>query len=170
MICSNDMHFSVCGPKIVAAINAAATPQAALVVADEWAARYKQLYAANVTTEWPLSDQDYLERLLDQLFGSTIGEYVAVEGLMFSMALAKYLPRLAALVGFMQGAQALFFYTLVAPTPISNDFVIAKDLNDQIHQALMSKINGLMNIDWRDKYSVRVQQVIDGMREPGPIP
>lgn len=170
MICSNDMHFSVCGPKVLAAINAAATPQAALTVADEWAARYKQLYAANATTGWTLSDQDYLEQLLDQLFGSTIGEYVAVENLMFSMALAKYLPRLSALIGFMQGPPALLFYTLVAPSPISNDFVIAKDLNDQIHQALISKIDGLMNIGWRDKYSVSVQQVRGGMDGSGPMP
>lgn len=170
MICSDDMHFSVCGPKILTAINAASTPQAALAVADEWATRYKQLYAANATTGWPLSDQDYLEQLLEQLFNSTIGEYVAVEDLMFSMALAKYLPRLAALFGFMQGAPALLFYTIVAPSPISNDFVIAKDLNDQIHQSLILKLNGLLNIGWRDKYSISVQQVRDGMDGSGPLP
>ena len=170
MICTSDMHFSVCGPKILTAINAASTPQDALIIANEWADRYKQLYAANARSEWPLSDQEYLEQLLDQVFSSTIGEYLVVEDLIFSMALAKYFPRLAALVASLTGTTAIFFYALLAPSPIHNDFAIAKDLNDQIHQALFKKIDSFLKIDWRDKYTNTVQQVYDGMKMPRPSP
>jgi hypothetical protein len=158
MICDTAEGWSSCSEKIKKAIQAAATPQEAFAAAQEWADRYEKLYATHPGAGWTASDQQRLEAAGERLFDEAIGKYLDPAGIALDMALERYLPRLAALIGILNSGWVLGFYMLLAPSPIANDFTAAKPVNDEINKLLFDKLDAFMPLNWRDNYSSMMER------------
>ena len=129
-----------CATKIENAIKATKDLNVALAAASEWADRYDALYKANAQTSWPWSDQEMLRKTLEKFYDDAVGKYLDPASLAFELALAKYLPRLAAVLEFAGSANVIAFVVLLAPTPIANDFTEAGVNNKTINELLKSKM------------------------------
>jgi len=167
MICDAADGWAACSAKVKAAIVKANTPQEALAAAQVWAERYERLYAAQPAGSWTASDQQRLQDAAERLFDEAIGKYLDPAGLALEMALERYLPSLAALLGIVNGAWVAGFYMLLAPSPIANDFTAAKPVNDEINQLLFDKIDRLMPLNWRADYASMMQRAYEEAKGGG---
>ncbi len=139
-VCAPADRWFQCSEKVKKAIEATSDVKVALAAASEWADRYEALYKANAQTSWPWSDQEMLRSVIEKLYDEALGKYLDPSALAFSLALAKYLPRLAAAVEFAGGAAVSGFLVLIAPSPIANDFTQAGPDNKRINDLLKSKL------------------------------
>ncbi len=139
-VCVPTDRWFQCSAKVEQTIQATSDVKVALAAASEWADRYEALYRANAQTSWPWSDQEMLRRVIEKLYDEALGKYLDPASLAFGLALAKYLPRLAAAVEFAGGAAVSGFVVLIAPSPIANDFTQAGPDNTRINDLLKSKL------------------------------
>jgi hypothetical protein len=163
--CSPTESWTVCALKTKKAVMAAATPQMAFEAAADWTVRYRNLYNANVNPQWPASDQDMMEVLMESFFDDTVGKWLDPAAIAFSMALKKYLPRLAAAVGMLTSPIAIGFYVVLAPSPIANEFTEARLANEEIHRILRTKLDAALPAPWQtgyDEMMSRAYQKIKG--------
>lgn len=139
-VCAASDKWFQCAEKVRKAIEATKDLKIALAAASEWSDRYDALYKANAQSAWPWSDQEMLRMTIEKLYDEGLGKYFDTASLAFGMALAKYLPRLAATLEFAGGAAVTGFVVLIAPSPIANDFTAAGPDNKRINALLMSKM------------------------------
>lgn len=139
MYCQPTDHWSACSKRVKDAIRNTSDPAIALSAASEWAERYRRLYEANPQPTWPATDQQRLEAVLEKLWDESLGQYLDPITLAWDMALARYAMTLSAALEWMGGPAALFFYALLAPSPVANDFTAAKPDNEEINRLLFSK-------------------------------
>jgi hypothetical protein len=150
MICTVDMHWSNCAQLVKNEIQKAKTPQAAMLAANEWAERYRRIYDANQASTWPSSDMDLIERFFKLLYDDTVGEYVKPVDVAVAIALKRLLPQMAIMLEF--AGKITFWWTLLAPSPIANDFTEAKFVNEEIQNILRNKLNPYLNPGWEEEY------------------
>ena len=99
-VCTPAHNWFQCAENVKKTIEATNNTNVAFAAAAEWADRYDALYMANAQQTWPSSDQEMFQKTMEKLYDEALGKYVDPAGLAFSLALAKYLPRLAAYVEF----------------------------------------------------------------------
>lgn len=139
-VCVASDKWFECAKKVKAAIQATNDAKAALSAANEWADRYDGLYRANAREAWTWDDQKLLEAATEKLYEEALGKFLDPASIALGLALAKYLPRLAAAIEFMGAAPATAFLGLLAPIPIANDFTAAGSDNKMIQKLLLSKL------------------------------
>jgi hypothetical protein len=151
-VCAPSDRWFQCSEKVKQTIQATSDVEVALAAASEWADRYEALYKANAQSSWPWSDQEMLRKAIEKLYDEALGKYLDPAALAFAMALAKYLPRLAAVVEFAGGAAMSGFVVLIAPSPIANDFTQAGPDNKRINDLLKSKLPPTTVLTIQQKY------------------
>jgi hypothetical protein len=151
-VCTAPETWFQCADKVKKAIKATNDLRVAFAAGTEWADRYDALYRANERTTWPWSDQEMLGKTMEKLYDEALGKYLDPASLAFGLALAKYLPRLAAVVEFAGGAAVSGFVVLLAPSPIANDFTAAGADNKEINALLMSKMPMTTRMTIRERY------------------
>lgn len=139
-VCAATDKWFECGQKVKTAMKATNDPKVALAAASEWAVRYDALYKANARDKWTWDDQVMLQQLTEKLYDEALGKYLDPASLAFGLALAKYLPKLAAALEFAGGAAVTGFIVLLAPSPVANDFTEANPDNKEINSLVMSKM------------------------------
>jgi hypothetical protein len=139
-VCAVADKWFECGQKVKTAINGTSDLTVALAAASEWAARYDALYKAHARGTWTWDDQIMLQHLTEKLYDEALGKYLDPASLAAGLALAKYLPKLAAAVEFAGGAAVTTFIVLLAPSPVANDFTEAGPENKKINELVMSKM------------------------------
>lgn len=139
-VCAPSDKWFECSKKVQTAIKATNDLNVALAAASEWAARYDALYRANAQKSWPWSDQEMLQMAIEKLYDEALGKYLDPASIAFGLALAKYLPRLAATLEFAGSASFSGFLMLLAPSPIANEFTEAGPDNKKINALLTSKM------------------------------
>lgn len=170
MICDPTEHWSSCSLKVKKAISEATTITAAFEATQVWAERYDALYKNNPSDQWMPDDQDRMRQIGETLFDEAIGKYLDPAALAFSLALARYLPTLSGIFGFLTSPWANAFYILLVPSPIANEFQEAKPINDDIAQLLRAKFEQLMPFNWRDNYSTLMMEPAFNQVKGGVIP
>ena len=139
-VCAAADKWFECSQKVKTAIKATNDPKVALAAASEWAVRYDALYKANARDKWTWDDQVMLQQLTEKLYDEALGKYLDPASLAFGLALAKYLPKLAAALEFAGSAAVTGFIVLLAPSPVANDFTEAGLDNKEINALAMSKM------------------------------
>jgi len=94
--------------------------------------------------------QDLLQDGLEAAYEQTIGQYTDPANIALTLALKKYLPRMAAMLGLLESIN--FWWLLLAPSPIANDFTQARPENDEIQRRLQLKLMAHMSINWKTQY------------------
>jgi hypothetical protein len=158
MICSESEHWSSCAQKVKQAIANAGSAEDALAAGNEWARQYRRLYDQSARTEWTASDQQRLEDGMSRLFDETVGEYLDPAALALSLALSRYFPTLAAVIGLASKPVVQAFYVLLAPSPIANDFTEATPANEEINLLIGKRLDLLLGPGWRGGYTRMFQQ------------
>ncbi|WP_298623228.1 hypothetical protein [uncultured Zoogloea sp.] len=115
-------------------------PAVAIAAASEWANLYRALYLANAQATWTASDQDRMEDALEKLWDESVGKYLDPADIALDAALERFAPTLAAMVGWLSAPATVFFYALLAPSPVANDFTEAKLANNEISELVLSKL------------------------------
>ena len=167
MICSVDMHWSNCAQLVKDEIQKANTPQAAILAANQWAERYRRIYDANQTATWPSSDMDLIENFFENAYDDTVGKYVNPVDVAIEIALKKFLPTMAAMLEYAGNIN--FWWSLLAPSPLANDFTQAKFVNEEIQKILKNKLNPYLSPGWDDEYR-RAWESAFGKVRPGGLP
>lgn len=140
MYCQPSHPWYECAKRVKDAINNTNDPVVALAAAAEWNEKYRQLYVANAQASWTPTDQDNLDKALDTLWDESIGKYLDPANVALDMALERFAPGLAAVVGWLSAPAVVFFYALLAPSPVANDFTAAKPDNDEITRLVLAKL------------------------------
>ena len=156
-VCPAIVHWTVCAEQVKTAIGNAQSAQEAVVAADRWADRYKQLYEMNPTGEWLPSDIDLFEKKLEDLLDDTVGQWLDPADLALGMALSRYLPKVATVLEFASGAIASAIFVLLAPSPVANEFQAAKPVNDEIANLLRAKLEGRLGPTWQWSYDAAIR-------------
>ena len=151
-VCALADRWFQCADKVKKAIQATTDVKVALAAAAEWADRYEALYRANAQTSWSWTDQQMLQKAMEKLYDEGLGKYLDPAALAFSLALAKYLPRLAATLEFAGSAVVSGFVVLLAPSPIANDFTAAGPDNKKINELVVSKLPQTTYLTIRHRY------------------
>jgi len=151
-VCNATDFWADCALKVKKAIKSTNDPAVALEAAAEWAERYTELYAANSRDTWTPTDQEMLEEAMKKLWDEAVGKYLDPAGLALSLGLLKYFPKLAATLELAGSAPVAFFVTLLAPSPIANDFTAALADNKEINELLMQKLPALTSLTIKDRY------------------
>ncbi|RYG94728.1 MAG: hypothetical protein EON58_15625 [Alphaproteobacteria bacterium] len=139
-VCAAADPWFACARKVKTAIKSTSDFKVALAAASEWAVRYDVLYKAHARDTWTWDDQVMLQQLIEKLYDEALGKYLDPASLAFGLALAKYLPKLAAALEFAGGAAVTGFIVLLAPSPVANDFTEAGTDNKEINALIMSKM------------------------------
>jgi hypothetical protein len=141
-----------CGQKVKTAIKGTSDFSVVLAAASEWAVRYDALYKAHARDAWTWDDQVMLQQLTEKLYDEALGKYLDPASLAFGLALAKYLPKLAAALEFAGGAAVSGFIVLLAPSPVANEFTEAGPDNTAINALVMSKMPPITLVTVRERY------------------
>lgn len=139
-VCAAADPWFACAKKVKIAIKSTNDLKVALAAASEWAVRYDILYKAHARDTWTWDDQVMLQQVAEKLYDEALGKYLDPASLAFGLALAKYLPKLAAALEFAGSAAVTGFIVLLAPSPVANDFTEAGSDNKEINALLMSKM------------------------------
>lgn len=102
MGCDN-LSWQDCALATKQAIDASATPTDAMQAYGDWTAAYRRVYDANEGVQQSPSDTDRLEDFVRD----KLGKYTDPADLALDLALARYLPTLAAILSFPEGAIAI---------------------------------------------------------------
>lgn len=164
----NDAWFK-CADKVKKAIKSTNDPKVALSAGTEWAARYDQLYKANARDTWTITDQQMLEQAMSKMWDEAVGKYLDAPTLAFGLALAKYFPKLAATLEMAGGPYVTFFITLLAPSPIANDFTAAGADNAEINKLVMSKLPPLGAMTIQQRYPELFRQAYEEVKGKKPV-
>jgi hypothetical protein len=170
MYCQPSDPWFACAKRVKDAIRNTNDPAVALAAAGEWGERYQALYKANPQSNWPLDDQALLEAALEKLWEEGVGQYLDPVSLAFAMALARYAKSLSAVVEWLGGAAAVFFYALLAPSPIANDFTAAKSDNEEIARLLFSKLPQPTQGTIQIHYPAYVRRAYEECKAGGTLP
>ena len=139
-VCAAADPWFACAKNVKAAIKSTNDLKVALAAASEWAVRYDALYKAHARATWTWDDQVMLQQVAEKLYDEALGKYLDPASLAFGLALAKYLPKLAAALEFAGSAAVTGFIVLLAPSPVANDFTEAVSDNKEINALIMSKM------------------------------
>jgi hypothetical protein len=169
-LCPANAFWADCAKNVKAAIKATNDPKEALQLAAMWAERYELLYKANAQTTWPLSDEERLTSGMEGLWDETIGKNLDPTGLALDAALKRYIPRLAAVVELASGPYVAFFWNLIAPSPIANDFTAAKPDNAEINRLVMSKLPSPTAFTIRQLYPELFRKSYEATKGSGTLP
>lgn len=164
----NDAWFR-CADKVKKAIKGTNDPKVALFAGTEWAERYDQLYKASARDTWTITDQEMLEQAMSKMWDETVGKYLDAPTLAFGLALARYFPKLAATLEMAGGAYVTFFITLLAPSPIANDFTAAGTDNAEINKLVMSKLPPLGAMTIQQRYPELFSRAYEKVKGKKPV-
>lgn len=139
-VCAAADPWFACAKKVKTAIKSTNDLKVALAAASEWAVRYDNLYKAHARDTWTWDDQVMLQQVTEKLYDEALGKYLDPASLAFGLALAKYLPKLAAALEFAGSVAVTGFIVLIAPSPVANDFTEAGSDNKEINALIMSKM------------------------------
>jgi len=157
-VCPDNVHWSECVQQVIAAINAAETPQEAFAAAEIWATRYQRLYEANAQNHWTVAESQQFEEAVREEIGGQIDEWADPANIAFSQALARYFPKLAALFGYLDHPVTRALSLIISPAPLANDFVAATPFDKDVNDALRRKISPHMRPTWEASYVESIQQ------------
>jgi len=163
-LCSDDVSWTECAQRVESAIENAASPQEAVDAANQWADRYEKLYAANAQQDMPPDDAQRFEDEISDRLKDELDKWLDPVQIAFSQALAKYLPTLSAVLEWTSGPIATAIYALVAPSPVSNDFVAAHDVNEKINALIRDKVTPNLNPIWQQSYDDMVKSSYETIR------
>lgn len=170
MYCQPGEFWASCAKRVKDAIRNTDDPLVALDAATEWSARYRQLYDANPRSTWTSSDQDRFEDAADTLWDELIGQYLNPANLMLALAIKKYFKTLSAALEWMTKPQLLFFYALLAPSPIANDFTEAKADNEEIAALLREKLPPISDATLEERYPMLFERIYEEVKGVKPLP
>lgn len=168
-VCSKNDLWRSCGSRAMDAMRRTSDPIVAIEIANEWAARYGALYRVNAQKTWTPSDQDNLEILMGKLWGETVGKYLDTEGLLLDAVLQKYMPTLAAMLSWGSKPSVVAMLTLLAPTPVANDFTEARLLNEEINSLLAAKLPNRTSATIKERYPELFRKSMNKLK-PGSLP
>lgn len=151
-VCMAADKWFECGQKVKTAINGTSDIKVALAAASEWAVRYDALYKAHARDAWTWDDQVMLQQLTEKFYDEALGKYLDPASFAFGLALAKYLPKLAAALEFAGGTAVTAFIVLLAPSPVANDFTEAGPDNKEINALVMSKMPPITLLTVKERY------------------
>lgn len=169
-ICAPSDYWAHCAAKVKAELAATNDPKEGLRAGEAWATAYARLYKANEQDTWPASDEDRLESGMEQAWDDTIGGELDPVGKSLELALKRYLPRLAAAVEFASGPYVTFFYNLLAPSPISNEFTAAKLTNAEINALVLSKLPAPTQQTIKNLYPQLFEKGFSSVKGAGRLP
>jgi len=139
MYCKPTDHWSACAKRVKDTIRGTNDPAVALAAAIDWSERYRALYVANARDSWSPDDQTRLESALEGLWDEGVGKYLDPSTIAWEMLLARHAKTLSAMLELLRAPGAIFFYALLAPSPIANDFTAAKPENEEIARLLFTR-------------------------------
>lgn len=168
-VCQPRDAWFVCADKVKKTIKSTDDPIVALAAGTEWAERYDHLYKANARNSWTITDQQMLEQLMVKMWDEVIGQYLDAPTLAFGLALARYFPKLAATLEMAGGPYVTFFVTLLAPSPIANDFTAAGMDNAEINKLVMSKLPRLSELTIKQRYPELFRQAYEELKGKKPV-
>jgi len=159
----NDTWFN-CAEKVKRAIKSTDDPKVALAAGAEWAERYDRLYKANARDTWTMTDQQMLDEAMSKLWDEAVGNYLDAPTLALGLAVARYFPKLAAALEMAGGPYVTFFITLLAPSPIANDFTVAGADNAEINRLVVSKLPPPVAMTIQQRYPELFRQAYEKVK------
>jgi hypothetical protein len=158
-VCSVGTSWQDCAPRIVAALKASTTPEDALRIAVEWSQRYQELYNEKGRVDWSRDENDKFEDTIKDKLQDDVLAATGFDQIIKSLML-EYFPSLSAALAYLGrfNVYVQAFSLVINPAPISDDFVVASDVNQDINGLLREKISIIMPFDFDGRYQQALEQ------------
>lgn len=159
-ICNN-LTANQCALKVKAVlIDVSKSPEEALTAWGAWSAVYERAYRSMPNA--PKTPDD-VERFEDAI-ASKIDSFTQPQNIALDLAIARYFPRLAAILSIPEIPIVAAVMAFLAPSPIATPLQELQSTNSELSRLLVLRLTPLLQHDWRSRYGSAVRGALDGGR------
>jgi hypothetical protein len=151
----NNMTIDNCALTVKKVIVQAQTPQAALEAWAAWVEAYEAAYRRFEKAPVPPTELDQIEDKIKEKVENKINSVTNPSQLAFDMMFKRYLPRLASIVEFADGAGEVLAF--LSPSPLVTPVQELAQTNKELGDLMTSKVLPVMSPDWKVDYSKIVE-------------